>query len=113
MQWCLYEISQRPDVQEKLFAEVKSRVGESTVPGYEDLQYLPYMKAVIKETLRYILVHVQCLDHAGKAYVKPKKQKKKIKPPSQKERNGHPNVRKTKDKCILYTVLTMLGRSSM
>ncbi|XP_064600373.1 sterol 26-hydroxylase, mitochondrial-like isoform X2 [Liolophura sinensis] len=52
MLWCLYEISQQPDVQDKLFAEVKSCVGETTTPGYEDLQHLPYMKAVIKETLR-------------------------------------------------------------
>ncbi|XP_064600374.1 1,25-dihydroxyvitamin D(3) 24-hydroxylase, mitochondrial-like isoform X3 [Liolophura sinensis] len=62
MLWCLYEISQQPDVQDKLFAEVKSCVGETTTPGYEDLQHLPYMKAVIKETLRYI--HAQCDNRA-------------------------------------------------
>lgn len=52
MLWVLHEISRHPEVQEKLHAEVTSVLPSGEIPQYKDLQNLPYLRAVVKETLR-------------------------------------------------------------
>ncbi|KUL81462.1 hypothetical protein ZTR_09860 [Talaromyces verruculosus] len=53
MNWLLWELAQNPDVQEKLFMEICEVMPSptSSVP-HDDLVNLPFLKAVIKETLR-------------------------------------------------------------
>lgn len=41
-----------PRVQSKLRAEVESVVDKDSLPTYGDVKNLPYLNAVIKETLR-------------------------------------------------------------
>ena len=52
MQWVLYELSRRSDIQTQLHAEVTSAVSVGKNPTYDDLQKMPLLKAIIKETLR-------------------------------------------------------------
>ena len=53
LQFLVYEISQRPEVQEKLVEEIAQVVGDTSQPSYSDCQNLKYMEAVILETLRH------------------------------------------------------------
>ena len=56
LQECLYELSKRPDTQDKIRAELISfEEHNGRVPDYNDLMNsvsLPYFDAVIRETLR-------------------------------------------------------------
>ncbi|XP_064599609.1 uncharacterized protein LOC135466162 [Liolophura sinensis] len=52
MLWMFQELALNPDVQDKLLAEVESVVPDGKIPTYQDLQKMPYLKAVSKETLR-------------------------------------------------------------
>ncbi len=51
LSFLVYSLAKNTDVQSKLREEV-DRVVEGRTPNFEDLQKMPYMKAVIKETLR-------------------------------------------------------------
>lgn len=53
MNWLLWELAHHPEVQEKLFKEICEVMPSptSSVP-YDELANLPFLKAVIKETLR-------------------------------------------------------------
>lgn len=42
-----------PEVQKKAQAELDSRVGGSRLPSFADRKDLPYINAVLKETLRW------------------------------------------------------------
>lgn len=53
LQWAMYELGKRPDVQQRLRDEVRSRLG----PSLEEsdgahIRDLPYLEAVVSETLR-------------------------------------------------------------
>ncbi len=48
--WAWYELASNPDVAEAFYAEVDSLAGKT--PTVEDLSKLPYVDAVMKETLR-------------------------------------------------------------
>ncbi|KAI0643934.1 cytochrome P450 [Trametes meyenii] len=48
--WCLYALTQAPDVQTKLRAELLSVA--SNAPTMDELNALPYLDAVVRETLR-------------------------------------------------------------
>ena len=48
----LHAIARNPEVQEQLYAEITSVLGDSRLPTSEDLAAMPYVKAVLKETLR-------------------------------------------------------------
>ena len=48
----LHGIATNPEVQEQLHAEISSVLGDSRLPTAEDLAAMPYVKAVVKETLR-------------------------------------------------------------
>ncbi|KZV68237.1 cytochrome P450 [Peniophora sp. CONT] len=49
--WCLYAISQAPEVQEKLRRELLA-MGTDVTPSLDELAALPYLDAVVRETLR-------------------------------------------------------------
>lgn len=52
--FCLYALSRNPEVQQKLFLELKEYFGDNlnNQLTYNDLQQLPYLNCVIKESLR-------------------------------------------------------------
>ncbi|KAB5584559.1 hypothetical protein PHYPO_G00108960 [Pangasianodon hypophthalmus] len=52
MSWTLYHLARDPDVQNRLYQEVVSVCPDRRLPTTEDLSRMPYLKAVIKETLR-------------------------------------------------------------
>ncbi|KAF4087147.1 hypothetical protein AMELA_G00092290 [Ameiurus melas] len=52
MMWALYLLSQDPKAQETLYQEVNSIMKGTKIPTAEDINSMPYLKAVIKETLR-------------------------------------------------------------
>jgi cytochrome P450 len=43
-----------PRVMTKAQTEIDSVVGNDKMPGFEDSDSLPYVHAIIKETLRYV-----------------------------------------------------------
>ncbi|KAL7571290.1 hypothetical protein ACA910_008943 [Epithemia clementina (nom. ined.)] len=58
--WALWELAQNPDVQDKLYAEIvgagretaKTKSTSSTIVSYKSIAALPYLDAVVRETLR-------------------------------------------------------------
>ncbi|MCJ8732778.1 hypothetical protein PDJAM_G00214940 [Pangasius djambal] len=54
MMWALYLLSRHPETQDTLYQEVASIMGTDgdKIPTAEDINSMPYLKAVIKETLR-------------------------------------------------------------
>ncbi|XP_053483293.1 sterol 26-hydroxylase, mitochondrial [Ictalurus furcatus] len=52
MMWALYLLSQDPKAQETLYQEVNSIIKGDKIPTAEDINSMPYLKSVIKETLR-------------------------------------------------------------
>ena len=53
LEWAMAELLKRPVIMQKLQAEVRSVVGNRTNITEEDLGHMNYLKAVIKETLRF------------------------------------------------------------
>ena len=49
--WCLYQLTQSPDVQAKLRDELLQVPTDS--PSMDELNALPYLDMVVKEALRY------------------------------------------------------------
>nr|XP_006811829.1 PREDICTED: sterol 26-hydroxylase, mitochondrial-like [Saccoglossus kowalevskii] len=52
LHWALYLVANNPSVQDRLYEEVSSVVPEGEVPSNKHLSQMPYMKSVVKETLR-------------------------------------------------------------
>lgn len=50
MTWCLYALTQSPDVQDKLRQELLSV--DTDIPTMDQLVALPYLEMVVRETLR-------------------------------------------------------------
>ncbi|XP_069554912.1 sterol 26-hydroxylase, mitochondrial [Brachyistius frenatus] len=50
--WTLYELSKQPLIQDILYEEVSTLVPADRVPTAEEVREMPYLRAVIKETLR-------------------------------------------------------------
>lgn len=48
--WCLFALSQKPEIQRKLRAEL--RAVSTATPGMDELSALPYLDAVVRETMR-------------------------------------------------------------
>ena len=53
--WCLYELSRNPEAQDKIFGEFKQSGCPNNSLKFQDLKELTYLKAVVKETLRYMI----------------------------------------------------------
>ncbi|XP_053170819.1 sterol 26-hydroxylase, mitochondrial [Scomber japonicus] len=52
LSWVLYHLSRTREVQDRLYQEVNSVCPDKREPTTDDLSRMPYLKAVIKETLR-------------------------------------------------------------
>lgn len=52
MSWSLYQLAQNPDIQDQLYQEVISVCPGNKLPDSDDIAQMPYLKAVIRETLR-------------------------------------------------------------
>ena len=52
VEWMLAELLTHPDCMRKLRAELDAVVGRSRVVGEPDVAQMPYLQAVLKETLR-------------------------------------------------------------
>ena len=52
MEWVILALVQNPDVQERAAAEVQEIIGRDRTPSLYDMSTLPYLEAVIDETLR-------------------------------------------------------------
>jgi len=53
MAWFMLAMVTHPEVQKKAQAELDSVVGCTRLPTFTDFDHLPYLRAVIKETLRW------------------------------------------------------------
>ncbi|KAL5767485.1 hypothetical protein ACOSP7_014093 [Xanthoceras sorbifolium] len=81
LQWIMANLVKYPEVQEKLFMEMKKAFGDAGVEelGEEDVQRVPYLKAVILEGLRRhppahnLLPHAVTQDTMFNGFVVPKK----------------------------------------
>ncbi|KDQ59105.1 hypothetical protein JAAARDRAFT_33833 [Jaapia argillacea MUCL 33604] len=67
-----------PDVQKRAQAELDRVVGSSRLPGFDDRKDLPYLNAIVKETMRWqpvtplAVVHSPIADDVYKGYFIPK-----------------------------------------
>ncbi|KAL2082794.1 hypothetical protein ACEWY4_022612 [Coilia grayii] len=52
MMWTLYQLSREPKIQDTLYQEVNHYLKADKIPMAQDVTKMPYLKAVIKETLR-------------------------------------------------------------
>lgn len=58
MAWTLMLLSKYPEKQEKLYQEIKSVLKEGENPDAMTVHNAPYLRACIKETMRYIIKYV-------------------------------------------------------
>lgn len=56
--WILYNLSRNPQAQRRLLQEVQSVLPDNQTPRAEDLRNMPYLKACLKESMRYVRVHL-------------------------------------------------------
>ncbi|KAJ4481259.1 cytochrome P450 [Lentinula aciculospora] len=61
----LYAMSLHPEVQERAQRELDEVVGRSRTPSFDDMLQLPYVRAIIKEVLRWQPVTPLALPHAS------------------------------------------------
>jgi cytochrome P450 len=52
LSWVIYELSRHPHAVKKLREEILSTIGKDAMPTYEHLKNMPYLKAILNETLR-------------------------------------------------------------
>ncbi|XP_047458047.1 sterol 26-hydroxylase, mitochondrial [Mugil cephalus] len=50
--WALYQLSKHPDIQDRLYKEVSTSVPGDRIPTAAEVTKMPFLRAVIKETLR-------------------------------------------------------------
>ena len=62
----VFEVARRPEVQEKLYAEIKSVLGDSRHPTAEHLAAMPYLKGCVMEAFRYVIsLYMECCLYLG------------------------------------------------
>lgn len=52
LSWALYHLAKDGAIQQQLYGEVNSVCPDGRTPTMNDLSAMPYLKAVVKETLR-------------------------------------------------------------
>lgn len=52
LSWAVYELARRPAAVARLRAEILDTVGARRAPTYRDLKDMPYLRAILDETLR-------------------------------------------------------------
>ena len=52
LSWTIYELSRHPHAVAKLREEILTTIGRDRMPTYEHLKNMPYLRAVLNETLR-------------------------------------------------------------
>lgn len=52
MMWAMHLLSRDPNAQDTLYQEVSHCIPGDKIPSAQDVNRMPYLKAVIKETLR-------------------------------------------------------------
>ncbi|KAF8412864.1 hypothetical protein HHK36_000836 [Tetracentron sinense] len=78
LQWIMANLVKHQDIQAKLFSEINGVVGSGGEIKEEDLQNMPYLKAVVLEALRrhppghFVLPHAVTEDFPLNGYVVPK-----------------------------------------
>ena len=55
MLWVLYDLANNPKVQEKVYEEVLSLIGPRGDFNSENFAKLQYIKACVKESMRYVV----------------------------------------------------------
>ena len=63
MSWFLLLMTAFPDIQKRAQAEIDTVVGRDRVPNFNDYEYLPFVRAVMKEILRWRPVDPLGLPH--------------------------------------------------
>ena len=63
MGWWLLAMIIYPEIQQRAQAELDSVVGRTRIPTFSDFQHLPYIRAMVKETLRWRAVNPLGLPH--------------------------------------------------
>lgn len=53
LMWILYNLSRNPQVQQRLLREIQSVLPDNQTPRAEDVRKMPYLKACLKESMRY------------------------------------------------------------
>ena len=53
LEWCIYYMVKYPEVQEKIFKEIETKVGLSQNVNLRDQEQLPYTMAVLEEIQRH------------------------------------------------------------
>ena len=52
-----------PDVQKKAQDEIDRVIGRDRLPEFEDEESLPYVSAVVKEAMRYVMLYYRSRSH--------------------------------------------------
>ncbi|KAH9051189.1 cytochrome P450 [Lactarius deliciosus] len=63
MSWWMLAMVIYPDVQKRAQAELDSVVGRTRIPTFSDFQHLPYIRAMVKEMLRWRPMNPLALPH--------------------------------------------------
>ncbi|EEB99153.1 hypothetical protein MPER_01220, partial [Moniliophthora perniciosa FA553] len=63
--WLILALISHPDVQKKAHEELDNIVGRNRIPTMEDMEQLPYIQAIVKETMRWRPVAPIGVPHAS------------------------------------------------
>ena len=65
MVWWMLAMVAYPDVQQRAQEELDSVVGRTRIPTFSDLPHLPYIRAMVKEALRWRPVAPFAIPHVS------------------------------------------------